>query len=104
MATLVVPDWLLVFLAYATAQALWYRSLVSLVLNLVYGMGQKSGCWFVALALGLTVALFNSVVALSLVTSTPPLADPLLLIPFLGSLLLELPLLYFFVQCLVGQH
>ncbi|NPA84853.1 MAG: hypothetical protein GXO07_02475 [Crenarchaeota archaeon] len=101
MAVLVVPDWLLVFLAYASAQAFWYRALASLIINLVYGMNQKSGCWFLALALGLAVALFNTALLLSMVTLTSPLAEPLLLFPLLGALVLELPLLYLFVDCLI---
>jgi len=101
MATLLVPDWLLVFLAYLTAQLMWYRSLVTLIYNLVYGMGQRSGCWLVAASLGLVITIFNLSVAASLVTSTSPLSDPLLLLPLIGSLLLELPLLYLFLQCLL---
>ena len=102
MATLLVPDWLLVFAAYAVAYGFWYKEVVSLIYNAVYGMNYYNGCAFVAAALALSVLVSNLAIALSLSTSTPILSEPLLLLPFVGSLLLELPLLYFFAKCFLG--
>ncbi|HIH90523.1 hypothetical protein [Ignicoccus hospitalis] len=101
MAVLLIPDWLLVFSAYLTAQAFWYRGVTSLIYNLVYGMNYKSPCAFVVAALTLTIAVFNSTAALAL-ASGAHLAEPLILFPLLGSFVLELPLLYLFLQCFVG--
>ena len=100
MASLVIPDWLLAFLAFLSAQLFWYRALASLIYNLVYGMGYKDPCAFVFAALGLLIVIFNSACSLILTSGASPL-DPLLLLPLLGSLLLELPLLYLLVQCAV---
>ncbi len=101
MSILYIPEWLLAFLAYAVAYGVWYKSVTSLVMNAVYGMGARGGCWFVLEALALDVILFNLSLVLASVTGVSVWSSPLLLFPFLGSLLSELPLLYLFFKCFV---